>query len=50
MLQSCGLIKFDPFCGSGSTCVAAQMKKRRWLGVELENKYVDLPRKRIEES
>lgn len=44
-----GDLIFDPFCGSGSTCVASQMKKRKWLGVELENKYVNLARKRVEE-
>jgi DNA modification methylase len=38
----------DPFMGSGTTCVAAAMEGRRFIGVELEEKYFDIACKRVE--
>lgn len=32
---------FDPFLGSGSTIIAAEMEGRRCLGLEIEPRYVD---------
>ncbi|MHB1699221.1 MAG: DNA-methyltransferase [Acidobacteriaceae bacterium] len=42
-----GQIVMDPFCGSGSTLVAAQASNRKFLGIEKENKYVEIARKRL---
>jgi DNA modification methylase len=33
---------YDPFIGSGTTCVAAHMNKRVALGCEIDPAYVDV--------
>ena len=38
----------DPFSGSGSTSVAAALSGRDYLGVELEQRYVDLAKRRLQ--
>ena len=32
----------DPFVGSGTTCVAAKILRRRYIGIEQQQKYVDI--------
>jgi site-specific DNA-methyltransferase (adenine-specific) len=44
-----GDIVLDPFCGSGTTCVAAVMLKRQFLGCEIIPEYCAATRKRISE-
>ncbi len=31
-----GDMVLDPFCGCATTCVAAQQKNRRWIGIDIE--------------
>lgn len=40
----------DPFMGSGTTGVAAVKLGRRFIGIEIEPKYFDIARRRIEEA
>jgi DNA modification methylase len=37
----------DPFAGSGTSLVAAEILGRRWIGVELSPNYVEVAEKRI---
>lgn len=39
---------FDPFIGSGSTALAAIDSKRRFFGIDLDQKYVELANDRVE--
>lgn len=41
-----GDVVLDPFMGSGTTAQAAQELGRRWLGVELNDDYIDMQKKR----
>ncbi len=41
---------FDPFMGSGTTAIAALHTERTFVGVEINQKYIDLAMERIEAS
>jgi site-specific DNA-methyltransferase (adenine-specific) len=45
-----GDIVLDPFCGSGTTCVAALQTDRNFVGVDKNIEYVLLARKRIKDE
>ena len=38
----------DPFCGTGTTLVACKMSGRNGIGVDIEPKYVEIARRRID--
>jgi site-specific DNA-methyltransferase (adenine-specific) len=40
-------IVLDPFCGSGTTCAAAKLLNRKFIGVELDSKYCKISRSRV---
>lgn len=43
-------VVLDPFMGSGSTGVACMELKRNFIGYELDENYIEIAKKRIEES
>ena len=40
----------DPFMGSGSTGVACKLLNRNFIGIEIDPKYFDIAKKRIENT
>lgn len=38
----------DPFTGSGTTLCAAEIVKRRWIGIELSEKYCQIAQERVQ--
>lgn len=42
-------IVFDPFMGSGTTCVVAKKNNRRYIGCELDNTFIELANNRLEQ-
>jgi len=43
-------IILDPFIGSGTTGIACVQTNRRFIGIEINEKYFDIACKRIEEA
>lgn len=42
-----GDIVVDPFCGSGTTCVAAKMLGRHYIGIDISEDYCRIARERL---
>jgi len=49
-LPTCTQTVFDPFMGSGTTCVAAIEMGRKFIGIEREPKYFEIAKRRCEEA
>jgi site-specific DNA-methyltransferase (adenine-specific) len=43
-----GDVVLDPFCGCATTCVAAQQLGRKWVGIDIETKAVEVLVERLE--
>lgn len=41
-------IVFDPFCGSGTTCISADILGRKFIGADKEQEYIEIAKARIE--
>ena len=50
MYSFAGDIVLDPFNGSGSTCVAAKMTGRTYIGVDLSEEYCDIAQNRLDQT
>ena len=42
-------VVLDPFNGSGTTCLAAEMLGRPWIGIDISENYCEVARERIKE-
>ncbi len=42
-----GEIVLDPFVGTGTTCVVAKRMGRRWIGIDVSERYLDYARRRM---
>jgi len=42
-------VVMDPFNGSGTTCLAAEMLGRPWIGIDISQNYCEVARERIRE-
>lgn len=45
-----GDLVLDPFCGCGTTIMAAQELKRRWIGIDITHLAISLIRSRLKEN
>lgn len=45
-----GDVVLDPFCGAGSSCIAAALAGRNYVGYEIKREYVDLAVRRITDA
>lgn len=45
-----GDIIFDPFCGSGTTLIEAKLLKRKAVGLEIDSKYCELAKRRLQKE
>lgn len=43
-------IIIDPFLGSGTTAIASENLGKKWIGIEIEEKYCEIAAKRIEKE
>lgn len=44
-----GDIVLDPFCGSGTTCVASKLLKRNYIGIDISKDAVEVAKDRLKE-
>ena len=45
-----GELVFDPMCGSGTTCKMAFLSKRKYLGVDISDEYINIAKTRLLEA
>jgi len=48
LTTSTGDIVFDPFCGAGTTAIAAKMAGRHFVTTDIDEKYVNIARRNIQ--
>ena len=40
----------DPYCGSGTTLIAAKQLKRKYIGIDIYKKYCEISRDRLRQE
>ena len=45
-----GDVVLDPFCGCATTCIAAEIHERKWIGIDVSEKAYDLVIERLEKE
>ncbi len=45
-----GNVILDPFQGTGTTAVIAKRLKRKYIGIEIDKKYIAITKKRLKEE
>ena len=45
-----GDIVLDPFCGCATTCIAAEILERKWIGVDVSHKAYELVKERLKKE
>jgi len=45
-----GEIVLDPFCGSGTTCVAAKQLGRKYIGIDINDDYIKITKQRLRQE
>jgi site-specific DNA-methyltransferase (adenine-specific) len=43
-------VVLDPFVGSGTTCIAASINGRHFVGYDIDPEYIELSKKRLREE
>ncbi|MBI4266752.1 MAG: site-specific DNA-methyltransferase [Chloroflexi bacterium] len=50
MVTDEGDIVLDPFVGTGTTAIAAKRLGRQYVGIDIDDKYVDISRQKVQEA
>lgn len=50
LLSKEGDVVLDPFCGSGTTCLAAKNLNRKYIGIDINEEYVEFSNQRLQKS
>jgi site-specific DNA-methyltransferase (adenine-specific) len=45
-----GMVVLDPFAGTGSTLLAAKNTNRKYVGIEISEKYCEIARQRLKQD
>jgi site-specific DNA-methyltransferase (adenine-specific) len=45
-----GDLVLDPFCGCGTAIAVAQRERRRWVGIDVSSRAIDLVKRRLDET